>query len=428
MQSPPSELEAGSGALATRADHDPTTPFFGWRVLGAAFTGQFVSTAVTFSAFGVFVIPLSETFETSRGSLNYGFSIAFLGMGVLGPLVGRWLDQGHGRTLMVAGVSASGLALMGMSQATSLWQLGLLFCGVVAVGAAFFGSTPSMALAASWFHRRRGLALGIAMAGATVASFVAPAAAAALVDAVGWREALLWFGVAAIAIGVPVFWAFSIPRPESVGQHPDGDPPPEGEAAARAVAPAIETRALVRDPRLWLVSVGFALVFTSPIVMMPSLVPFAQDLGFPSQEAAYFFTAAAPFSLLGKLVFGSMADRTPPRVAIWIVVALNAVCWALLRLEPGYEFFLTIGAIYGLGIGSAGPLHGLVIARCFGPLAFGRAAGIGGLAGLPLIALVPAVAGMLYDALGSYDTVFVMQAVLLLLGGLLLSTVRIPQA
>lgn len=409
--------------------HENFDRFFGWRALGAAFTGQFIATGVTFAAFGVFVIPLSAEFETPRGRLNLAFSIAFLAMGLSGPLIGRWLDRGLARTLMLVGVTMSGLGLIGMSRASSLLQLGVWFCGMVAMGAALFGMMPTMAIAANWFQRRRGLALGITVAGATVASFIAPPAAAWLIEQVGWRGALLWFGVAALALGLPVFYFFAIGRPEMVGQQPDGGTSsPDALEAPNATAPPLETAALVRDPRLWLLSVGFALVFTSPIVMMLSLIPFAEDLGFSRQNAAFFFSAAAPLSILSKIVFGGLSDRMAPRLAIWIVVIVNAACWVLLSLDPSYPFFLAIAALYGIGIGASGPLHGVVIARCFGPLAFGRATGIGGLAGLPLIAGAPAVSGMLFDATGNYDTVFMVQAVLLLLGGVLLTIPRIPRS
>jgi MFS family permease len=409
--------------------HETPDRFLGWSALGAAFTGQFIATGVTFAAFGVFVIPLSAEFETPRGRLNLGFSIAFLAMGLLGPLIGRWLDRGLTRTLMLVGVTMSGLGLIGMSQANSLLQLGVCFCGMVATGAALFGMMPSMAIAANWFHRRRGLALGITVAGGTVASFIAPPAAAWLIELVGWRGALVWFGVAALALGLPVFYCFAIGRPQMVRQHPDGDTPsPDVTAASNLTAAPLETAALVRDPRLWLLSIGFALVFTSPIVMMLSLIPFAEDLGFSRQDAAFFFSAAAPLSILSKIVFGSLSDRMAPRLAIWIVVIVNAACWLLLSLNPSYPFFLAIAALYGIGIGASGPLHGVVIARCFGPLAFGRATGIGGLAGLPLIAGAPAVSGMLFDATGNYDTVFMVQAVLLLFGGVLLTIPRIPRS
>jgi sugar phosphate permease len=407
-------------------------PFYGWRVVGAGFTAQMLSTGVTFAPFGVFVIPLSEAFDVTRGKLSLALSIAFLAMGVMGPIVGRWLDRGHARVVMLSGTLLAAAGLFGIARAATLWQLGFFFCGVVAIGASFFGMTPSMALVASWFVRRRGLALGITVAGATVASFVTPPLAAYLIDHVGWRGAFAYFGVGILVIGLPVFGAFAIARPESVGQRPDGDPPeeetaPDSDDSSAPASQGIETAALIRDPRLWLLAVGFGLVFTSPIVMILALVPFAEDLGISRQNAAYFFSAAAPFSLLGKIVFGALADRIAPHRAIWLVVIGNMIVWALLYTDPNYSMLLVIGAIYGVGIGATGPLHGVILGRCFGRVAFGRASGIGGLGSLPLIALAPALAGYLYDTTGSYHVVFIVQVVALLMGGLLLSFVRIPK-
>jgi len=405
-------------------------PFLGWRVVGAAFTAQLVSTGVTFAAFGVFVIPLSEAFDAPRGRLGLALSIAFLVMGGMGPLIGRWLDRGLARAVMVSGVAITSAGLQAMSRANELWQLALCFCGVVALGGALFGPTASTTLVANWFVRRRGLALGIAVGGATVASFVAPPLAAFLIDRVGWRGAFVVFAVGALAIGVPIFYAWAIARPERVGQLPDGEPRPALAEADDASAPApafMATGELLRDARLWLIAVGFGLVFTSPIVMILALVPFGEDLGYSRQNAAYFFSAMAPFSLLGKIVFGALADRIPTRLAIWVVVLGNAAVWALLYTDPAYPLFLAVGALYGVGIGATAPLHGVVLGLCFGRAAFGRASGIGGLASLPLIAGAPALAGYLYDTTGGYHSTFVVQIGVLLLGGVLLSLVRVPR-
>jgi predicted MFS family arabinose efflux permease len=393
--------------------------------VGAAFTAQLISTGCTFSVFGVFVVPLSLAFGVSEGRFGLGLSLTFLVMGAMGPLVGRWIDRGLARPLLLAGVSITGAGLLALSRATELWQLAVMFCGVVGIGAACFGPTPSTGLVASWFVRRRGLALGIVVAGATVSSWLVPPLAAYGIDTVGWRSTVVYLAVGALVIGLPVFWFCVVGRPEDVGQYPDGDAPDPGLPAALPAAP-VETGALMRDVRLWLLAVGFALVFTSPIVILLVLVPFGEQLGFSRQNATFFFSAMAPFSLLGKLVFGIVADRVRAVVAIWIVVLGGVAVWALLYSDPGYPLFLATGALYGLAIGASGPLHGVMIGRCFGREAFGRASGIGGLAGLPIIASAPAIAGMIRDATGSYHAVFVLQVVLVLVGGVLLTLIRIP--
>lgn len=404
-----------------------TRPFFGWRVVAAAFTAQLLSTGCTFAVFGVFVVPLSQAFGVSEGKFGLGLSITFLVMGAMGPLVGRWIDSGFARPLLLAGASITGCGMLVLSRAAEFWQLGLVFCVVVGVGAACFGPTPSTGLVANWFVRRRGLALGLTVAGATVASWLAPPLAAYLIDSFGWRGALASLGAGALAIGIPVLWFCVVGRPEDVGQLPDGDPPDESGAAAPPSVP-VDTGTLLRDARLWLLALGFALVFSSPIVIILVLVPYGEQLGFSRQNATYFFSTMAPFSLLGKVVFGAVADRVRAVLAVWIVVLGGALVWALLYTDPSYPLFLGIGALYGAAIGAAGPLHGVMIGRCFGREAFGRASGIGGLAGLPVIAAAPAIAGILRDATGSYHAVFALQFVLVLLGGALLSLIRVPRS
>ena len=128
-------------------------PFLGWRIVGVAFLAQLLSIGLTFAAFGVFVVPLSEEFGASRAELGVGLAVVFLVMGAMGPPIGHWLDRGLVRTLMVTGSILAGLGLMALSRATTLWQLGLIFCGMVGVGSALFGTTPSMSLVTNWFVR-----------------------------------------------------------------------------------------------------------------------------------------------------------------------------------------------------------------------------------------------------------------------------------
>ncbi len=209
------------------AEQGADAAFFGWRLVGVGFMAQFLANSVTLAAFGNFVRPLSEAFNVERSTIGFGLSIAVLTLGVAGPFVGRWLDAGLARRMMGIGALVSGLGLLLLSRTTTIGQFGAVFIGIVCMGSAFFGMMPSMAIIANWFVRRRGLALGLTVAGATVSSYVAPASAQYLIDAYGWRTAIATFGVVTLAVAVPLFGLFAIGRPEDVGQRPDGDPAPE---------------------------------------------------------------------------------------------------------------------------------------------------------------------------------------------------------
>lgn len=415
------QVEAGEAAAARS--------FLGWRMVGVGFIANSLSGAITLSAFGNFVDPVSVDFGVSRATIGYGVSISFLVMGLLGPFSGAWLDRGRARSMMVVGVLLAGAGLILLSRTTELWQAGLLFCGVIALGAALFGIMPSMALIAQWFEKRRGIAIGMAVAGATLASYPAPVLAEYLIGSEGWRTAVMVFGAGTLLLGLPVFWGFVISRPEEVGQRPDGEAHPDPEGPEPETDPGIplrDTAELARDPRLWMLAIGFGLILTSPIVLTPLLVPFGKDLGFTGQQANVFFLAMIPFSLLGKIVIGGLADVAPIRPAMALVVLANMLMWFSFHAGPGYAAFVVTGAIYGLGIGGAMPLQGVAIGRCFGRANFGRASGLGGLVTIPLIAAASALSQVLLASTGNYQATFLVQMGLIGLGGVLLFLVRIP--
>ena len=151
-----------------------------------------------------------------------------------------------------------------------------------------------------------------------------------------------------------------------------------------------------------------------------------KDLGFSGQQANVFFLAMVPFSLLGKVVIGRLADVAPMKPAIGLVVLANILVWGLFYSEPSYGFFVVTGAIFGIGIGGAMPLQGVALGRCFGRENFGRASGLGGLVAIPVIAAASAVSQLLQGATGSFQASFLVQIGLLAFGGGLLAIVRIP--
>ena len=415
-----------TGALAGSASATQAPrAFLGWRIVGVAFLAQFLANGVTLSAFSNFVLPLSESFSVARGTIALGTTIAIASLGILSPFVGRMVDRGHARVLMTIGCLFSGVGLLLLSRIQDLRLFALTYAGLVCVGAALFGAMPSMTIVANWFVKRRGFALGLTFAGATIVSAAAPVIAQYLIDTAGWRTALSSFGIFVLIVGVPVFGMLVVGRPEDVGQLPDGELPNDEEPAFSAQILSVEQ--LARDPRLWLISLGFGLLMTSPIVLLTLLIPFGQGLGFSGQEANAFLVAAMPFSLLGKLGLGTLADRSPAKPIVALIVVANVIVWLIFYAMPTYPVFVLSGAIYGLGIGGVAPVQGVVLGRCFGRVNFGTANGLGGVLMIALLIMVTLVSSFLQGESGEgYPTIFLVQSCLLLLGGFILAVIRIP--
>lgn len=399
--------------------------FFGPRIVAAAFVAQFVSNASTLAPAGMFLTSLEAEFDTDAATLSHGVGAAILLMGLMSPLVGRWIDRGPQRAIMMGGACtlAAGLALASWAQ--SLWQLALAFCLVANLGYMLVGPLPSVTLVSRWYVRHRGLAVAIAVAGATLASALAPWLAARWIEAWGWRNAMFGFAVAAAGLALPAFALWVVGRPEDVGQHADGEARP-------ALEPEIEdegslANTLLRQRNFHLVAFGLALLFTSPIITTVHLAPYAEkELGLGKVEIAPFFVVLAIFSLVGKLVFGAVADRVDPRHALAGTTLGTAVGWIFLMQDPGYGGFVALAALFGLGIGAAAPLQAVVLGRCFGRNAFGQVMGLSGLIGLPFIAGANPVAGGLFVRTGSYASAFGLEAAALLVASLLFMLIRLP--
>jgi len=401
--------------------------FYGWHVVGAAFTAQFVSSFCTLAGIGPFFTVIEEEFSTNASTISNAVGASILLMGLLGPLVGRAIDQGNQRAIMISGVIVMSAGLAFTAQAKTLWQLGLSFCVIVNLGIVLFGPMPSVTLVSRWFIRRRGLAVAVTVAGATLASAASPVIGAWLIEleGVGWRGALTFYAVGAGVITLPVFWLLLVKSPEELGQSPDGEPSPGPQSEPDGVS--YSAGELLRDRNFLVIATGLALLFTAPIVCTLHFVPYAEkDLGIPKQEAAYFFTFLAIFSLLGKIVFGFVSERVHPRHALWVAVSLLVAGWGVLLGHPGVLLLMAAAALMGLGVGALGPLQAVVIGTCFGRAGFGHVMGLSGLVSLPLIAGANPLAGWLYVRTGDYRAAFGCEVGFLLLAGLLFALLRLP--
>ena len=400
--------------------------FYGWHIVLAAFTAQFVSTFCTLAAIGPFMTVLEVEFDTNAATLSGAVGGSILLMGLVGPILGRAIDLGNQRAIMLTGVVVMAIGLYLSSLAKELWQLGLAFCVIANLGYVMCGPMPSMTLVSRWFVRRRGLAVALAVAGATFASAISPLLGAWLIDqeSVGWRGTLVYYSIGTCVIALPIFWFMLVKTPEELGQRPDGDAAPIDEPEPDGGS--YTARDLFRDRNFLVVSLGMALLFTAPIVCTVHLIPYAEKvLSIERQSAAFVFTILAACSLIGKLVFGLVVDRIHPRHALWIAVALLTAGWATLLGTPSYTMLLGVGALMGLGVGALGPLHAVVVGACFGRAGFGQVMGMGGLVSLPLIAGATPVVGWLSVTAG-YRTAFGVEVACLLAAGALFTLLKLP--
>src|SRR5215471_18641607 len=138
----------------------------GWRVAIASFVGVMVGFgSILIYTFGIFLKPLQAEFGWPRETLGTAFACASFTLGLCSPPLGHLLDRFGPRRVVFACVAVFGSAYASLALLTP--HRAHLFATFVVIGAVGNG-TAQMGYArvlATWFQRRRGLALGVMMAG-----------------------------------------------------------------------------------------------------------------------------------------------------------------------------------------------------------------------------------------------------------------------
>lgn len=420
-------MPAQSDSAQTIGAGEAAAPRFdGWRVVSGAFVAQGVAIGCTISGYSLFIESIEADFGATRAQANLGISILlFVGAGI-GPFLGRAIDRGPARAIMLTGVVWTALGLALLSQASSLLQCALVIGAMIGVGHSMFGPLPAMTILANWFIVRRGTAIGIAATGTTTAGFLVPPITASLIEHYTWRGALLAYAAGSAAIAFPAIWAWMVKRPEEVGQFPDGQPtadPTPLEISDRGDSAST----LLRQPAFWLLAAIFGLIASASIGLVSNLVPYASDLGIPRERAAYILSCFAIFTSFGKVLFGVLVDRIDKRAALWLALGLQAMGWLLLLSQPRFEFFLVAVSLFGLGTGSSMPIQGAMLGAIFGRDVFGRVMGLMGPVMLLPLVVSPPLIGHLYDTTGSYTLPFTLFLASFAVPAALLIFLRVPR-
>ena len=165
-------------------------------------------------------------------------------------------------------------------------------------------------------------------------------------------------------------------------------------------------RAALRDRNLWRIAFITGVGFMLSSVVVTHLVAMATDAGIEPLRASRLLAIMATVAAFGKVVFGRLADRAGERTAYAVSIALEVVALGGILLLPTSLALEGITAILGLGIGGNLPLSAALIARTFGPTAFGPMMGLKTMLMTPLVATGTPFAGWIFDTTGSYRIAF----------------------
>jgi MFS family permease len=167
-----------------------------WGIVGALSVTETVSWGILYYAFALFLIPMQRDLGFSAAELTGAFSVALLVSGAAGIAVGRFLDRHSPRALMTIGSAAGAALVLAWSQVHGLVAFYAIWVAIGLVMAAVLYE-PAFTVLAKQFpataDRRRAMTAMTLVA--ALASFIFMPLAQALIDAHGWRDALIALAV-----------------------------------------------------------------------------------------------------------------------------------------------------------------------------------------------------------------------------------------
>jgi MFS family permease len=173
------------------------------------------TTCAQIFTFGVYQALHEEMAKEPNTPFSGGSSATISLMSLGGPLAMAWSKLYSPQVVITAGGFIFGVGYILASFSRSLWQFALTQ-GVLAGIGTSLAYVPTMAVAPTWFNKRRALAMGIIISGSGVGGMVWPPLLRALITHLGVRNTLrisAWITIVIMPVaGLALKWEPSLER------------------------------------------------------------------------------------------------------------------------------------------------------------------------------------------------------------------------
>jgi sugar phosphate permease len=326
---------------------------YAWIIAGLTFLTLLAAAGLRASP-GVLIVPLEQEFGWSRATISAAVSVNLVLYGLMGPFAAALLDSLGVRLTVSIALALVALGIGLTTLMTEPWQLVLLWGVVVGAGTGMAALALAATVVNRWFSHRRGLVMGVLTASTATGQLLFLPLMAWVVQAYGWRPAVLGIAGAGLLVLPPVA-LFMRNRPADVGLPPYGEravapPPPRPSVNAAMAALACLWRGL-RSRDFWLLSATFFICGCSTNGLIGThLIPSCIDHGIPEVRAAGLLAAMGVFDLVGTTLSGWLSDRFDNRYLLFWYYGLRGLSLIYLPYALDLSFYgLSVFAIfYGL--------------------------------------------------------------------------------
>jgi MFS transporter, OFA family, oxalate/formate antiporter len=354
----------------------------------------------------LFVKPIQQAHpDWSLSAIQVAFTIFVVTETWLVPIEGWFVDKFGPKIVTIIGGLLCGLAWWINSFADSLF---LLYAGAAlgGIGAgAVYGTCVGNAL--KWFPDRRGLAAGLTAAGFGAGSAITIIPIANMIASSGYEYTFWFFGL--LQGGVVLVLGFLLVKPDAA-------------LLPAATGKVVQTRReyspmeMIKSPVFWIMYLLFVLVAAGGLVVTAQIAPIAKDwqiadvpvsmLGITMPALTFALAIDRILNGVTRPFFGWVSDHIGRENTMFICFALEAV-GIVAMWEFGHDP-IAFTLLTGLVFFAWGEIYSLFPSTCADTFGSKYAATNAGLlyTAKGTASFVVPVASLMYDAPGSWESVF----------------------
>ncbi len=369
----------------------------GWRIVAVCFLVATFGWGFGFYGQSVYLAELHRALGWPPSLISGATTFFYLFGALLVAFVAEVVRVFGPRNCLLAGILAMAAAAVAIGQVSSPWQLytanALLALGWAGTSLAMITNTLSF-----WFDHRRGMAISLALNGASFGGIVGVPLLVLATGHFGFSRAMTVSALVMLAVLVPVVLAF-------VGPSPLHTQPARIKAAAEGPSSAqIRARAL-RDLRFLSIAVAFALVLFAQVGFIVHLISFLDPV-IGRESAAVAVALLTAMAMTGRILFSTVIDRLNQRLASALSFLSQAAALAVVINSRNEMVLIAACAVFGFSVGNLITLPSLIVQREFPSKAFGVLISLSTAINQVTYAFGPGVVGLLHDLSGSYTLPF----------------------
>lgn len=368
----------------------------GWRIVAVCFLLATFGWGLGFYGQSVYVAELQRARGWPTTLISAGTTFFYLFGALLVVFVGEAVRNYGPRVCLVAGTLAMAAAAVAIGAVREPWQLYLanavLAFGWAGTSLAMITNTISL-----WFDHKRGMAISLALNGASFGGIVGVPLLVALIGHVGFASAMYAAAGAMLVLLVPVILLLVGRPPDRHGWHATTKAKPQSSSQIRAWA--------LRDVGFLTVTIAFALVLFAQVGFIVHLISFLDPV-IGRERAAVAVAVLTAMAVVGRVLFSLVIDRLDQRLASALsFLSQAAALLVVINLHNDYVLIAAC-AVFGFSVGNLITLPSLIVQQEFDSAAFGVLISLNTAINQVTYAFGPGVVGALRDWSGGYSLPF----------------------